>query len=96
MFARDRFDSALGKLLRVEDLEPNGAVAAHSDAFQRPKSFHDLAANVKDVLRAEMLQVACEPIDFFGHGAIVLDDLFHVFLTQPDHADVLRAEALHP
>jgi hypothetical protein len=29
MFARDRLDSALGKLLRVEDLEPYGAVAAH-------------------------------------------------------------------
>jgi len=43
-----------------------------------------------------MLQVACEPIDFFGHGAIVLDDFYHVFLTQPDDANVLRAEALHP
>jgi hypothetical protein len=50
MLTGDRFDAALRKLLRLEDLEPYGALAAHSAAFRRPESFHDLAANVKDVL----------------------------------------------
>jgi len=80
MFARDRLDAALGKLLRIEDLEPYGTLA-HYNAFRRPKSFHDLAANVKDVLRAEMLQVAGEPLDLVGLGGIVVDDRFHVFLA---------------
>ena len=95
MLARNRFDTALSKLLGLEDLEPYGTVV-HCNAFRRPKSFHDPVANVKDVLLAQMLQVAREPLDLVGPGAVVVDDLFDVFLTQPDHADVLGANSLHP
>jgi hypothetical protein len=49
MLACYGLDAALRKLLRFEDFEPHGTLVAHSDAFRRPKSFHDLAATVKDV-----------------------------------------------